>query len=170
MIAAASALPLQPFPPGDAPHRVIACVLRVRLVASAAPQTAKRTIPCKSAANATMCYTTHARLAYYTAAPSWRIWKQATNETFAVLSGPTAERRDPQDNEHPELPEVIEKTLASDYQRKAASNEDNAALPSTLFADFELCPITPLHNDAMKSVCIENAKNITVDKSGYVPR
>jgi len=117
-----------------------------------------------------MCAWSHARLAYYTSAPSWRIWKQTTNETFGVLSGPSAERKDPQDSEHPELPESIEKTLAADYQRKAAGEEDNAALPSTIFADFELCPVTPLHAGAMKSVCIESAKNITVDKSGYVPR
>ena len=66
---------------------------------------------------------------------------------MGIYSGPGTEKLD---NEHPELPENVERKFKTPYDR--------------IFADFEVCPLEPERPDAMQAACIESAKNIVVDR------
>ena len=69
---------------------------------------------------------------------------------LGVLSGPGAEKRDPNDSVHPELPENVWRAFKT--------------LDTRIFADFEICPLEPEVAGEMQDVCIESAKNIVADR------
>jgi hypothetical protein len=107
-----------------------------------------RKIACKTAENRASCYWVHGRLSFYNGTPAYRLWKIGTNRLLGIYSGPGAERHDPLDNEHPELPA----NLPVGYDAWA-------------YGDFEVCPLAPERAGFMQPVCIESAKNIRVEKS-----
>jgi hypothetical protein len=87
----------------------------------------------------------------YNGTPSYRLWKIGTKRLLGIYSGPGSERRDPLDNEHPELPA----NLAARYDME----------PGTwAYADFEVCPLEPERTGFMQAACIESAKNIHIEK------
>jgi hypothetical protein len=122
------------------------------VVAQAIPQTtARRKSPCKTPENAASCYWTHGRLALYNGNPSFRVWRIGTTKVVGIHSGPDAQRRDPEDGEHPEFPANIGKfvdQLVDGHRR--------------IFADFEICPFAPERKGEMQFGCIESAKNIVL--------
>lgn len=83
-------------------------------------------------------------------APAIRIWKIGTRRMLGVYSGPEAERNDPLDNEHPELPENVKRAF------KPFQNQ--------VFADFEVCPIRQKKPDRVQAVCVESAKKVVVQQ------
>ena len=143
---------------------LILCALAAQAIpqknaASAAPQkTAAREFPCKTPENASICYWTHGRLRVGNGDPSLRMWKVGTKRILGILSGPNAYRRDPLDNEHPELPANLERV----YETIAQTGQDHVFYQ--VFGDFEVCPLEPEHPGWMQAVCIESAKNIVVGK------
>ncbi len=112
----------------------------------------KRKIVCKTPQNAASCYWTHGRLSFYNGTPSYRLWKIGTKRLLGIYSGPSSERIDPLDNEHPELPA----NLAARY---------DMATNSWVYADFEVCPLAPERRGFMQPACIESAKNIYAEKA-----
>jgi hypothetical protein len=112
------------------------------------PTTSKRTIQCKTPANAASCYRTHGRLGFYNGTPAFRLWKVGTHRLLGIYSGPSVDRYG-EGNEHPEFPANVERVFKPSENR--------------IFADFEVCPLQPEHAGAMQAACIE-AKNIVVEK------
>jgi len=129
------------------------------LGAQAVPQSAaQRKIPCKTPENASMCYWTRGRLAVYEGWPPWRIWKVGTKRVLAIYSGPSTWAvlgARMKDAANPEFPA----NLVNAYPRPAKS-----AIPPTILADFEICPLDPEQPGVMQHACIESAKNILVHK------
>ncbi len=111
--------------------------------------TSKRNIPCKTPANAELCYWTHGRLGTYNGTPAFRLWKIGTHRLLGIYSGPSADRYS-DDNEHPEFPKNVERAFKP--------------LTNRIYADFEVCPLEPERRGAMQAACIESAKNIVVEK------
>jgi hypothetical protein len=107
-----------------------------------------RKIPCKTPEIAAECYWTRGRLANYNGTPTLRMWKVGTKRILAIHSGPGYKRGDDKENENPEIPENVERAFQ--------------AIGTLVFADFEVCPLTPERPGVMQSVCIESAKNIVV--------
>ena len=68
---------------------------------------------------------------------------------LGILSGPGAEKRNPDDSLHPELPANVDQAFKS--------------IDSRVFADFEIYPLKPEVSGEMQDACIESAKNIVVD-------
>lgn len=136
------------------------------VAAQALPQqtAAQRKIPCKTPENAGMCYWTHGRLSLYNGNPSMRLWKIGTNRILGIYSGPHAERYDPLDNEHPELPANLEEAYDAERKRRIGLKDPDAGLPEPAFGDFEVCPLEPERKGEMQSVCIEAARNIFIQK------
>ena len=123
------------------------------LLASGLPQRiAKRKIACKTPEIAGTCYWAHGRLSYYNGNPSVRLWKIGTHRILGIVSGPGAWKRDPLDNEHPELPANVERV--------------HIPFSNQIYADFEICPLEPEVAGQMQDACIESAKNIVVGKYG----
>lgn len=114
------------------------------------PNHSRRTIPCRTAENASGCYWTHGRLAAYNGTPAFRLWKIGTRRLLGISSGPSAEKRDPLDNEHPELPDHLQQAFTHSGTR--------------VFADFEVCPLEPEQPGTMQTACIEAANHILVSK------
>jgi len=108
-----------------------------------------RHIPCKTSANAAMCYWTHGRLGFYNGTPALRLWKIGTHRLLGIYSGPSVDRYG-LDNENPELPAKVERVFNP--------------LQNRIFADFEVCPLEAQRPHAMQAACIESAKNIVVAK------
>jgi hypothetical protein len=136
-------------------------VLLVVLVAGAAIATAKppqevgqnsggRTIPCKTPANASMCYWTRGRLQFYNGTPSYRLWKIGTKQLLGIYSGPGADLHSV-DNENPEFPANVQRI----WQRRISQR---------VFADFEVCPLEPERSGWMQAACVESAKNLFVQE------
>ena len=74
-----------------------------------------------------------------------------TKRKLGMFRGPNAEKLDPLDNEHPELPKNVERAMrASEYV--------------FVFADFEVCPLEPERPGVKQYARIESAKNIAVGK------
>ncbi len=124
-------------------------VLFFIFAAEASAGASKRTIPCKTPANANSCYWTHGRLRMGNGTPAFRLWKIGTHRILGIYSGPSVDRYG-LDNENPELPPNIERNLDSCL--------------NFIFADFEVCPLEPVRSGAMQAACIESAKNIFVQK------
>jgi hypothetical protein len=133
---------------------------------NAAPQ---RRIPCKTPENASMCYWTRGRLAFYNGNPSYRIWKVGTTRILGIYSGPDSQSIDVLDNEHPEFPANLSRVYEAEYKRNVAIGRDTPALIGPVFADFEVCALEPERPGQMQSSCIESARNIFVElsKRGY---
>lgn len=117
---------------------------------NSAQHNSKRKIPCKTSANSATCYWTHGRLMVTNGTPAFRLWKIGTKRILAIFSGPDAEKRDEGDNERPELPQNVARTLRP--------------FENYIFADFEICPLEPERPGVMQSACIESARNIVVGK------
>jgi hypothetical protein len=131
---------------------VLALILSVPAMLAKPQGQAARKIPCKTPANAPMCYWTRGRFQYYNGTPSYRLWKIGTRRLLGVYSGPSVWTGDPaiRDNEDPELPAEVTKLYSSPFGQ--------------VFADFEVCPLEPERAGFMQAVCIESAKNIYVRK------
>jgi hypothetical protein len=138
--------------PGRGAHVVLSfALIAFALSVSGAPQRVhKRKIACKTAENAAACYWAHGRLSLYNGNPTIRVWKIGTHRILGILSGPGAEKRDPEDSVHPELPANVERVFKS--------------LSTQIFADFEICPLQPERPGTMQDACIESAKNIFVEQ------
>jgi hypothetical protein len=108
----------------------------------------RRKIACKTPENASTCYWMHGRLSFADGNPSIRVWKIGTHHMLGILSGPGAEKRDPNDSLHPELPANVDRAFKS--------------MDTRVFADFEICPLEPEASGEMQDACIESAKNIVV--------
>ena len=132
---------------------LIAALALCALAAQALPQTTpKREIPCKTPENAASCYWAHGRLSVYNGNPSFRVWRIGTTRIVGIHSGPGAQRRDPEDGEHPEFPPNILKLV------------DRLVDGHDIFADFEICPFAPERKGEMQFGCIESAKKIVIEK------
>ena len=119
------------------------------LSVSGAPQRIpKRKIACKTPENAAACYWAHGRLSVANGNPTIRVWKIGTRRMLGILSGPRAEKRDPSDSLHPELPANVSRAFKT--------------LETRIFADFEICPLEPEVAGEMQDACIESAKNVVV--------
>jgi hypothetical protein len=99
----------------------------------------KRSIACKTPANASSCYWTHGRLSVYNGAVNWRLWKIGTHNLLGIYSGP-------------ELPANLEATFQPD------------PFGIEVYADFEVCPLERHIEGHMQAACIESAKHIVVEK------
>ncbi len=120
-------------------------------VAGSAQVRSEHKILCKTPAIAALCYWTHGRLGQTNGNPSFRVWKIGTKRKLGMFRGPNAEKLDPLDNEHPELPKNVERAMrASEYV--------------FVFADFEVCPLEPERPGVKQYARIESAKNIAVGK------
>src|SRR5580704_17502003 len=113
-------------------YALISALALCGVAAQAIPQAAaKRTIPYKTPVNAASCYWTHGRLSVYNGNPSFRVWRIGSTKIVGIHSGPGAQRRDPEDGEHPELRSNIERLV------------DGMVNGHRVFADFEICPFAP---------------------------
>jgi hypothetical protein len=114
----------------------------------------KRSIACKTPANASSCYWTHGRLSVYNGAVNWRLWKIGTHNLLGIYSGPAGflHRYDTLDSEGPELPANLEATFQPD------------PFGIEVYADFEVCPLERHIEGHMQAACIESAKHIVVEK------
>ena len=134
-------------------YPLIAALALCGVAAQAIPQAAaKRTIPCKTPVNAASCHWTHGRLGVYNGNPSFRVWRIGNTKIVGIHSGPGAQRRDPEDGEHPELPSNIERLV------------DGMVTGHRIFADFEICPLAPERRGEMQFGCIESGKNMVLEK------
>src|SRR5260370_35508035 len=106
----------------------VLCSVVARAIHQAPP---KRKIPCKTPENTASCYWTHGRLSVYNGNPSFRVWRIGTTKIVGIHSGPGAQRRDPEDGEHPEFPPNVERLV------------DREVDVHRIFADFEICPSAP---------------------------
>ena len=134
-------------------YALITALALFAVAAQALPQqpAEKRKIPCKTPANAAMCYWTHGRLNFANGAPSYRIWKIGTKRILGIYSGPSAyPPRTDKDSELPEFPPEIDRVFRP---------PDN-----WIFADFEICPLEPERKGEMQAACVESAKRIVVGK------
>ncbi len=130
-------------------RNLLACLLiSSTCVLGAPPKTqTKRKTACATPQNIRSCYWTRGRLSLYDGgAPRFRLWKIGTRRLLGVYGGP------------------------SDMSPDRDQNEDSPSLPSNLdfdfttvsvYADFEVCPLTAEKDGAMQAVCIEAAKNVT---------
>jgi hypothetical protein len=125
------------------------------------PKDSRRAIPCKTPEIAQSCYWTHGRLGFYQGNPAFRVWKIGTKRVLGIFSGPSsyhgpiADTTPLDDNESPEFPANVRRTLKTHQE---------SGLPLRIFADFEVCPLEPEKAGAMQAACIESAKNITTEK------
>src|ERR1700730_203354 len=129
-------------------YALASALILCALVAQAVPQkTATRTILCKTPENASTCYWTRGRLAFYNGNPPYRLWKIGTNRVLGIFSGPSIwPPHDQRDQSNPELPATINSVFRPPDNR--------------IFADFEICPLDPERPGWMQDACIESAKNI----------
>ncbi len=132
---------------------MLSLVLLIVAVAAAGDNhpTLKRKIACKTSVNADSCFWTHGRLSFYNGTPAFRLWKIGTHRLLGIYSGPGAEESDVLDNEHPELPANVQAKLKS--------------LGTSIYADFEVCPLEPERVGEMQAACIESASHLVVEDS-----
>ena len=134
-------------------YAVIAGLALCAVATQAIPQSnPTRKIPCKTPENAASCYWTRGRLGVYNGNPSFRVWRIGTTRIIGIHSGPDAQRGDPEDGEHPELPPNIVKLV------------DQLVDGHRIFADFEICPFAPQRRGEMQFGCIESARNVILEK------
>jgi len=134
-------------------YKLLAILLALSLLAHLSSSAEKRTIICKTPAIASACVIIHGRLQYGNGTPALRLWHIGTNHEFGIFSGVNAEKLDPLDNEHPQLPANLRKVF----------DGPNPFGP-TIFANFEVCPLEPHIAGRMQAACIESATHIVVEK------
>ncbi len=96
------------------------------------------------------CYWTRGRLRAYDGTPAIRLWIVGTHRLLGISSGPGAEKYDPLDNEHPQIPGEIMKKFT---------------LQSQVYGDFEVCPLEQRRRGTMQQACIAGARNLSVVES-----
>jgi hypothetical protein len=89
------------------------------------------------------CFSLHGRLSVYNGAPAIRLWRMGTNRLLGI-----SEQRFALPG-YRNLPESLTQQL----------NQENE-----IFGDFIVCPFTKTKPHEMQLVCIEAAKNVTVQK------
>jgi hypothetical protein len=89
------------------------------------------------------CFSLHGRLSVYNGAPAIRLWRMGTNRMLGI-----SEQRFALPG-YRNLPESLTQQL----------NQENE-----IFGDFIVCPFTKPKPREMQLVCIEAAKNVTVQK------
>jgi hypothetical protein len=125
------------------------------------PKDSGRTIVCKTPEVAPSCYLMRGRLAFYNGNPAFRLWKFGTTRLMGIFSGPSsyhgprAETTPLDDNENPEFPANVRRSLKAHQE---------LGLPLRIYGEFEVCPLEPEKTGAMQMACIESAKNITNEK------
>ena len=92
------------------------------------------------------CLTVHGRLSIYNGNPTLRIWKIGTKRLLGVING--------EDTEAPVVPAELRKAEIS----KALTEG------SSIYADFEVCPLTEEKAGVMQYVCIDSVTNVVVRK------
>ncbi len=128
--------------------RAVLAIFMLWVVAFPCSAKHKRTIACKTPDNTNQCYWTRGRLRFYNGTPACRLWKVGTHRLLGIYSGSGAERSDPLDNEHPQLPPGLEGRFEPFH------NE--------IYGDFEVCPLGAERPGAMQAACIEDVKNLVV--------
>jgi hypothetical protein len=126
-------------------------VLLILVPTSNSGATFRRKIACKTTSNASSCYWTHGRLAFYNGTPAYRLWKIGTHRLLGIYSGPSVDRENSLDNEGPEFPQNVEAILPPPFE-------------GAVFGDFEVCPLEPEEPGVMQAACIESAKNLALGK------
>jgi hypothetical protein len=128
---------------------VVLTLIFAAAIAAAPPQeAATRKIPCKTPANASMCYWTRGRVTLGAGTPAYRMWKVGTKRLLGIYSGPSVDRLS-EANEDPEFPANVQRV----WQTR---------IGHTLWADFEVCPLEPERAGWMQAVSVESAKNIFI--------
>lgn len=94
------------------------------------------------------CFTVHGRLSVYNGAPAMRIWRIGTKRMLGV-----SEQRFAVPG-YRNVPETIQKQLNQDVD---------------IFGDFLVCPFTRPKAAEMQMVCIEDGKNLRVQKRAGGP-
>ena len=89
------------------------------------------------------CFTVHGRLSVYNGAPAMRIWKVGTKRMLGI-----SEQRFAVEG-YPNVPETIQNQLNQDVE---------------IFGDFLVCPFTRPKAGEMQMVCVEEGKNLKVQK------
>jgi len=89
------------------------------------------------------CFNVHGRLSVYNGAPAMRIWKVGTRRMLGV-----SEQRFAIEG-YRNVPETIQNQLNQDVD---------------LYGDFLVCPFTRPRGGQMQMVCIEEGKNLRVQK------
>jgi len=74
---------------------------------------------------------------------TYRLWVIGTHHLFGILSGPGPLPE--LDNESPQLPRNVDRLLSED---------------TSVFGDFEVCPLEPEVKGSMQMACIASAKNL----------
>jgi len=129
-------------------HLILLALIFAAAALAKSPQAPKqRRIPCKTEENAKTCYWTHGRLSFTNGTPSVRLWKIGTSRILGIYSGPSSGPFDDGivDDEDVELPPNL---MKHDFTK------------SSVFADFEVCPLAPEKDGHMQPACIESAKRI----------
>lgn len=93
------------------------------------------------------CYVVHGRLAVGNGAPSARIWLIGTQRILGIPDGPSG-------NEDATLPKNVRDALGPD------------PFSVRVFADFEVCPLTPDKPGYMRLVTLQSARITAVSKTG----
>jgi hypothetical protein len=130
---------------------VLALISVASSMAGSAQNVKTRTVACKTRENAKTCYWTHGRLGIYNGSPTFRLWKIGTHRLLGIYSGPGAGPFDDglADEDDVELPANL---MKHDFTR------------TSVFGDFEVCPLAPEKEGRMQPTCIESAKNIVLEK------
>ena len=89
------------------------------------------------------CFMVHGRLSVYNGAPAMRIWKVGTKRMLGI-----SEQRFAVDG-YRNVPETIQNQLNQDVE---------------IFGDFLVCPFTRPKAREMQMVCVEEGKNLKVQK------
>jgi hypothetical protein len=132
---------------------VLLVLVFVASATAGSPQEAqRRKVACKAAENAKTCYWTHGRVSLYNGNPTLRLWKIGTHRLLGIYSGPGAGPFDDglADEDDVELPVNL---MKHDFTK------------SSVFGDFEVCPLAPEKEGRMQPACIESARNIVPGKA-----
>lgn len=130
-------------------------LLMITVPLAVAGSPTQRTVACKTKANAMQCYWTRGRLRYGNGTPALRFHKAGTNRVLGIFSGPSKynARRHGDfagDNEHPELPTILEK--------------NGFGFTKSARGEFEVCPLERERAGYMQAACIQGARNISMEK------
>ena len=133
--------------------------------ATASANPSRRKIPCKTPQKASLCYWMHGRLSIYEGTVPYRIWKIGTHRLLGVFSGPSHYPAVTDDDVFkPELPaELLDAYEANNRGQKRVTGT-MWAIPPSVFADFQVCPLRPEIKGERQPVCIESAKSIFIEK------
>ena len=125
---------------------ILVLLVHLNSQASQTPATKK---PCRDHPQLVgACFTVRGRMAYANGAPSVRIWRVGTKRIMGVSEGRFG------------LP---------DYENLPQHIEDHLVLDEVdLFADFTVCPFTPLRPGEMQLVCVDSATNLKEQKQRSV--